>query len=128
MLSDFRLAEEQFNEISPLLPNTSRGVPRVDDRLDDRPVLSGIIFRIQRGGRWSDVPSAYGPAKTLCNRYRRCSGAGVFGPVFEALARDTAGLPTLLIDAGHVRTHRRTADGVKKTPAAGAAPAKPKAG
>jgi len=40
MSGTFRLTEEQFNNIKPLLPNKSRGVPRVDDRK----VLSGIIF------------------------------------------------------------------------------------
>jgi len=85
--------EEQFSRISPLLPNKPRGVPRVDDRR----VLSGIIFCIQRGYRWSDVPPEYGPAKTLCNQYKRWSEAGVFEHVFEALARETADLSTLMI-------------------------------
>ena len=40
MSSNFWLTEEQFNQISSLLPNKPRGVPRVDDRR----VLSGIIF------------------------------------------------------------------------------------
>ena len=32
---------------------------------------------MQRGYRWSDVPAEYGPAKTLYNRYKRWSEAGV---------------------------------------------------
>ncbi len=59
----FWLSEEQFNKINPLLLNKPRDVPRVDDRR----VLSGIIFCLQRGYRWSDVPAEYDPAKTLCN-------------------------------------------------------------
>ena len=45
MSGNFRLTEEQFNKIKPLLPNKPRGVPRVDDRR----VISGIIFCLQRG-------------------------------------------------------------------------------
>ena len=123
MSSNFWLTEEQFNTISPLLPNKPRGVPRVDDRR----VFSGIIFCIQRGYRWSDVPEEYGPAKTLYNRYKRWSEAGVFERVFEALARGAADLSTLMSDASHVKTHRIAANGVKKTKATGAASAKPKA-
>ncbi len=113
MSGNFRLTEEQFSKIKPLLPNKPRGVPRVDDRR----VISGIIFCLKRGYRWSDVPAEYGPAKTLYNRYRRWSEAGVFERLFEALAAEGAGLSTLMIDASHVKTHRIAAGGVKKTPA-----------
>ncbi len=124
MSLNFWLTEEQFRKISPLLPNKPRGVPRVDDRR----VLSGIIFCLQRGYRWSDVPVEYGPAKTLYNRYKRWSEAGVFERVFEALAREDADLSTLMIDASHVKTHRIAANGVKKTPVKAGPSAKQKAG
>ena len=112
MSSNFWLTVEQFNKINPLLPNKSRGVPRVDDRR----VLTGIIFCIQRGYRWTDVPAEYGPAKTLYNRYKRWSEAGVFEHVFGTLARDGADLSTLMIDASHIKTHRIAANGVKAFP------------
>ena len=118
------MSEEQFNEIKPLLPNKPRGVPRVDDRR----VLSGIIFCLQRGYRWSDVPGEYGPAKTLYNRYRRWSEAGVFERIFAALAQRDADPSTLMIDASHIKPHRIAANGVKKTPAAAAQSARPGAG
>ena len=110
MSLSFRLTDDQYNEIRPLLPNKSRGVPRVDDRR----VLSGIVFRLQRGCRRSDGPGEYGPAKTLYNRYKRRSETGVFERIFEALAREGADPDTLTIDAGHIETHRIAAKGVKK--------------
>ena len=113
MSSNFWPTAEQFSKIKPLLPNKPRGVPRVDDRR----VLSGIIFCLQRGYRWSDVPSEYVPAKTLYNRYKRWSEAGVFERVFEGLAHEGADLSTLMIDASHIKTHRIAANGVKKTKA-----------
>lgn len=124
MSDNFWLSEEQFNKIKPLLPNKSRGVARVDDRR----VLSGIIFCLQRGYRWSDVPPEYGPAKTLYNRYKRWSEAGVFAQIFENLARDGADTSALMIDASHVKTHRIAANGVKKTAAKTAPSARPRAG
>ena len=111
MSGTFWLSLEQFNTIKPLLPNKPRGVPRVDDRK----VLSGIIFCLQRGYRWSDVPAEYGPAKTLYNRYKRWSEAGVFEGIFETLVQENADLQTLMIDSTHVKTHRIAANGVKKT-------------
>ena len=124
MSGNFWLTEEQFNKIKPLLPNKPRGVPRVDDRR----VISGIIFCLQRGYRWSDVPAEYGPAKTLYNRYKRWSEAGVFGQIFEALAAERADLSTLMIDASHIKAHRIAAGGVKKTPAPGGRSDAPEAG
>ena len=124
MSGNFWLTEEQFNKIKPLLPNKPRGVPRVDDRR----VISGIIFCLKRGYRWSDVPAEYGPAKTLYNRYKRWSEAGVFGQIFEALAAERADLSTLMIDASHIKAHRIAAGGVKKTPAPGGRSGGQKAG
>lgn len=113
MSENFWLTDDQFKKINPLLPNKPRGVPRADDRR----VLSGIIFCLQRGYRWTDVPSEYGPAKTLYNRYKRWSEAGVFTQIFDTLTQDGADLSVLMIDASHVKTHRIAANGVKKTPA-----------
>ena len=39
-------------------------------RVDDRRVLSGIIFINRNGLRWRDSPKEYGPFKTLYNRWK----------------------------------------------------------
>ena len=62
----FLLSERQMARISPLFP-LSHGVPRVDDRR----VISGIIYVIRNGLQWKDAPKAYGPHKTLYNRFVR---------------------------------------------------------
>jgi len=74
--------EEQLERIQPFFAK-SRGVSRVDDRK----VLSGIIYVQRHGLRWVDVPSAYGPYKTLYNRCRRWSEKGIFQLIFCELAR-----------------------------------------
>ena len=50
-----------------LLHGGGSGQPRVRTgyRVDDRRVLSGIIFISCNGLRWSDAPAAYGLPKTL---------------------------------------------------------------
>ena len=47
------LSEAQMRRIEPYFP-LSHGVPRVDDRR----VLSGIVFVIRNGLRWRDAPAA----------------------------------------------------------------------
>src|SRR3546814_6736771 len=54
------LTDEQMTRLQPYFPK-SHGKPRVDDRR----VLSGIVFVNRNGLRWRDAPSAYGPHTTL---------------------------------------------------------------
>ena len=70
------LSAAQMRRIEPYFP-LSHGVPRVDDRR----VISGIIFVIRNGLRWRDVPAAYGPHKTIYNRFIRWSRMGVFNKI-----------------------------------------------
>ena len=62
----FLLSEAQMRRIEPFFP-LSHGVPRVDDRR----VISGIVFVIRNGLRWRDAPRDYGPHKTIYNRFVR---------------------------------------------------------
>ena len=106
----FWLSEAQFARLKPLLPNKSRGVPRVDDRR----VISGIIHVIRNGLMWRDAPLAYGPHKTLYNRFIRWSQAGVFDRIFSALAAASEATDIVMIDATHLKAHRTAASLLKK--------------
>jgi len=75
------LSDEEMGRLVPYFPE-SRGKPRVDDRR----VLSGIIFINRNGLRWCDAPAEYGPPKTLYNRWKRWSGMGVFARIMTGLA------------------------------------------
>lgn len=74
------LNEDQMARLRPSFPK-SHGVPRVDDRR----VLSGIIFINRNGLRWCDAPKEYGPAKTLYNRWKRWSDMGMFARIIDAV-------------------------------------------
>jgi len=56
----FLLSERQMARISPHFP-LSHGVARVDDRR----VVSGIVYVIRNRLQWKDAPRGYGPHKTL---------------------------------------------------------------
>jgi len=109
-MAEFRwLSEAQMRRISPYFP-LSHGVPRVDDRR----VLSGIVFVIRNGLRWRDAPAEYGPHKTLYNRFVRWSRLGVFNRIFAELAAKGGRPDTLMIDATHLKAHRTAASLLKK--------------
>jgi transposase len=97
----FWLSEAQMDRLRPFFPK-SHGRPRVDDRR----VLSGIIFINRNGLRWCDAPSAYGPPKTLYNRWKRWCGMGVFARIMEGLASEAAEQKTVMIDATYLKAHR----------------------
>ena len=95
------LTDEQMARLEPYFPK-SHGKPRVDDRR----VLSGIIFVNRNGLRWRDAPAAYGPHKTLYNRCKRWSEAGVFVRMMEGLSDAQAERRTVMIDATYLKAHR----------------------
>jgi len=103
------LSEAQMRRIEPYFP-LSHGVPRVDDRK----VISGIIFVIRNGLRWRDAPVDYGPHKTIYNRFVRWSRLGVFSKIFAALASKGPKPERLMIDATHLKAHRTAASLLKK--------------
>ena len=75
-------------------------------RVDDRRVLSGIIFVNRNGLRWCDAPKEYGPPKTLYNRWKRWSDKGVFARMMDGLASQAAVPKTVMIDATDLKAHR----------------------
>ena len=106
------LSEAQMARISPFFP-LSHGIPRVDDRR----VISGIIFVIRNGLRWRDVPPNYRPHKTIYNRFIRWSELGVFGVfgrIFVDLAKSGGETAEKMIDATHLKVHRTAASLLKK--------------
>ena len=105
----FLLTAAQMRRIRPHFP-LSHGVPRVDDRR----VLSGIIFVIKGGLRWRDAPPGYGPHKTLYNRFVRWSRMGVFSRIFAALAGEAGEPDRLIIDSTHLKAHRTAASLLKR--------------
>ncbi len=102
------LSEAQMRRMEPYFP-LSHGMPRVDDRR----VLSGILFVIRNGLRWRDAPREYGPHKTIYNRFICWSRLGVFDRIFAELSKGGV-TEQLMIDATHLKAHRTAASLLKK--------------
>ena len=86
----FWLTDAQMARLEPYFPKS-----HVKPRVDDRRVLSGIIFINRNGLRWRDAPAEYGPHKTLYNRWKRLSY--IFPLRVSGLARSAA---TSMINLG----------------------------
>ena len=105
----FLLSPAQMRRITPYFP-LSHGIARVDDRR----IVSAIIFVIKNGLRWRDAPKEYGPHKTIYNRFIRWSRLGVFSKIFAELAAKGGKPERIMIDATHLKAHRTAASLLKK--------------
>jgi transposase len=117
------LSDVEWARIEPLMPRGRRGAHRVDDRR----VISGIIYVIRNGLQWKDAPREYGPHKTLYNRFVRWSRRGVFERIFAGLAGEGSSPERIMIDATHLKAHR-TAASLRKKGGVRAASDAPRAG
>ena len=109
MSMPFLLSEAQMARIAPHFP-LAHGIARVDDRR----VVSGIVYVIRNGLPWKDAPKDDGPHKTLYNRFIRWSRMGVFDRIFAALAGEGPRPERIMIDATHLKAHRTAASLLKK--------------
>ncbi|WP_150005777.1 IS5 family transposase [Iodidimonas muriae] len=105
----FLLSKAQMRRIEPFFP-LSHGIPRVDDRR----VVSGIVYVIKHGLMWRDAPKGYGPHKTIYNRFIRWSRLGVFNRIFAELAGKAGEPDRIMIDATHLKAHRTAASLFKR--------------
>ena len=107
----FWLSDEQWSVVGRFMPTNQPGARRVDDRR----VVSGILHMLRTGGRWRDVPSAYGPATTVYNRFNKWSRRGFWRAMLATLAERGWIAETASLDSTYVRAHR-SAHGGKKGP------------
>ncbi len=98
MSDPYWLTDEQMARLEPFFPR-SHGRPRVDDRR----VLSGIIFVNRNGLRWGDASRECGSHKTLCNRW---GAMGIFARLMDGLAAGRLDHQTIMMGATYLKAHR----------------------
>jgi len=99
------LSDAEWTRIEPLMPRGRRGAHRVDDRR----VISGIVYMLRSGARWRDCPAAYGPYTTVYNRFNRWSRQGIWFEMFERLTGSSGIIGTVAIDSSSIKVHRSAA-------------------
>lgn len=100
----FWLSDAQMARLEPYFPE-SHGKPRVDDRR----VLSGIIFINRNALRWRNAAAEYGPYKTLYNCWKRWSDKGICARMMAGLAAGHGEEKNVTIDAAYLKAHRTAA-------------------
>jgi transposase len=112
------LSDVEWKRIEPLLPRGRRGARRVDDRR----IISGIVYMLSCGARWRDCPQDYGPYTTIYNRFNRWSRQGIWTDIFHALTGSTGIYGgSVSVDSTYIKAHRSAAGakgGPSTTPSA----------
>ena len=113
----FWLTDEEVEKLRSYFPT-----PRGKRRVDDKRVLSGIIFVQRTGCRWRDAPEVYGPHKTLYTRWRRWSKAFWFVEMLQKmsdenkeLVEEDGEIGNISMDATYCKAHRTACSMVAHT-------------
>lgn len=118
----YELTDEQWELMADLFP-AERGKGR--PYRSHRGVVDGIMWILNSGSPWRDLPERYGPWKTVYNRFNRWRKEGLFDRILERLQirLDEEGRidwDLWCVDGSNVRAHVAAAGagkkGVKKNP------------
>ena len=110
----YYLTEEQFTQISRLLPpeDSGRGRP---PKIRNREALEGILHILRTGTPWRDLPPQYGAWHTIYMRWHRWVERGVWWNILMVLKRlKRIELHLVCLDSTVVRAHQHAAGAPKK--------------
>lgn len=102
------LTHAEWARLAPLLPGGGLPGGRWSGH---RTVINGILFHLRTGVPWRDVPSQYGPWKTVYEHHRRWSADGTWDKILRSLlahadAEDRIDWSMVGIDSTSCRAHQ----------------------
>ena len=103
------LTDAQWNLIEPLFPKYRTGRPA---KYSNRQLFNGILWICKTGAPWRDLPSYYGPWKTVYTRLSRWHKAEILEDIFIAL-NTTPDMENLHLDSTIVSAHQHSATAKK---------------
>jgi len=102
-----QLDDRQWARVSAFL-DAERGAGRPP--FDDRRFVEAVLWWRRTGVPWRDLPDAFGPWKTVFNRFDRWSKTGKWGRLLEAVKTDVDD-EWHIVDSTINRTHQHAAGG-----------------
>ena len=106
------LTDDQWERLAPFLPPQRPATGR--PAKDHRTILNGIVWVLNTGAPWRDLPERYGSWQTVYSRFRRWQQSGRWDTVLQGLQADAAHDDTLdgsltMIDGSTIRAHQQAA-------------------
>ena len=107
------ISEKQWNRIRDKFPPEKKpqgGRPGKSNR----EMLNGILYWLNTGIPWRDLPERFGPWQSVYSRFRAWTKAGIWEDILTALIeQDLVDETTLMLDSTTIKVHQH-ASGVKK--------------
>jgi transposase len=110
------MSDEQWAALESLLPvNTGRGRRWTDHRR----VIDGILWVLNTGAAWRDMPERFGPWQTIYHRFNTWTKDGTWQRISQALLaklhrQRQIEWDLVAIDATHIRASHAAAGARKK--------------
>jgi transposase len=110
------LTDPQWGLIAPYFPANGR---RGGQWTDHRAAVNGILWRLNTGAPWRDLPGRYGKWKTVHDRFNKMRRTGLLDRLLEApqVRLDQAGRldwDLWCVDGSSIRGSRAAAGASKK--------------
>ena len=103
-MSRHKISDEKWQIISPFL-----GKRRKDRRgrraKDDRVIFNGVLWIMNTGAPWRDLPFEFGPWQTVYKRFSQWAKSGIWDEVLTLLSGD-ADFDAIMIDASYIKLHQ----------------------
>ena len=88
----WRVSDELWSLIEPLLAKYDPPAPTGRPRIDARVALDGIIYQMRSGCQWEALPKEFGPKSSVHDTLQRWVRRGVFEKIMAALIEQCAEL------------------------------------
>lgn len=80
----WRMPDEMWKRIEPLLPRLRRSRKGGRPWIDNRRIADGIFYVLRTGCQWKAVPPEFGSGSTLHRRFQQWVQRGVFRKLWQA--------------------------------------------
>jgi len=108
-----RITKKQYNKIAEIFP-----VQRGNVTYSNQKVLNAMLYALENGGKWRQLPKQYGKWNSIYKRINRWAKDGVLERVFEFLHAEqitNLTIEALSLDSTIVKVHPDGSGAAKKT-------------
>ena len=87
-LRSWRVSDELWERVEPLLPKYRKGKHGGRPRADGRRLLDGILYVLRTGCQWKEAPREFGAPSTLHKYFQLWTKQGVFFRLWKEALRE----------------------------------------
>jgi transposase len=111
-MSKHKISEESWKRIRDILPPERGTKRRGRPAKDNRTMVNAVLWVLQTGSPWRDLPAEYGSWNSVYSRFRRWTEKGIWKEIFDKLSEDKD-MKNIMTDGGYIRAYQN-AEGARR--------------